>query len=83
MAILFPVIITTEKALENALSEKYGVIYIDELLYTQNTQWLQRCMTRHGYFLAEKKGQHGVFYLSNDGGGAFNAQEIYDPLNIL
>ena len=55
MAILFPVIITTEKALENALSEKYGVIYIDDSLYAQNAQWLQRCMTRHGYFLAEKR----------------------------
>ena len=30
MAILFPVIITTKKALENALSEEYGVIYIDD-----------------------------------------------------
>ena len=83
MAILFPVIITTEKALENALSEKYGVIYIDDSLYAQKAQWVQESMNNQGYSLAEMKGLHGVFYIRKSEDISPSVKEIYDPFQIL
>ena len=83
MAILFPVIITTKKALENALSEEYGVIYIDDALYAKNAQWVQESMNNQGYSPAEKKGLHGVFYIRKGEGISPSVKDIYDPFQIL
>ena len=82
---MYPIIVTTMKALRLTVKDEYGVVLIDKRLLCRQKQKIQELMKNHGYVVSEKEGKTGLFLVKNTGPFAFDPQihEIFDPYNSL
>lgn len=77
-AYFHPVIVTAREGLDNALSDRPPVIYVDDCVAGETAA----LMASRGYVRAEERGRRGVFFWRQD---VFDSgtRKIYDPLRIL
>ena len=74
-------IVASEEALVLAARERTKLIYVENDLYHQNEQGINRCLTAQGYRKLEEPGKKGHFFVCAD--IPLVRLDIYDPLNIL
>ncbi len=79
-----PIMITTLDALENALAEKYPLLYLDELLYRRQRSVCDARLQQSSYYLI-KGGSSGRFFQHKPAGTEpdIPCERIFDPLHIL
>ena len=82
---IYPIIVTTMKALRLTVKDEYGVVLIDKHLLCRQKQKIQEFMKDHGYVVSEKEGKTGMFFVKDTGLFAYDPKqhEIFDPYNSL